>query len=522
MSDNQQTFVTLGEPVGFVTQISGPEDGFVRATSIDGQDRVLRIGDPIYPGEELVSIAGGTITITFTDGTDLLFADSVPTSIDDEVFGLADADESEEEAFVSDGTSELDALQQAILAGQDPTLNQEAPAAGETAEEDGGTDTTADIQRSGQQATPTYGYDTSAASEEDDSALFTSEEETPAVAAAITDTATAGTVSVDDITSDDVINASEAAGTVTVTGTATGGDIATGDTVTLEINGNTYTTTVAAGGAWSVDVAGSDLAADTAFDAVVTSSDAAGNTVESIGSSTHTIDSSPLSINLDIDPITDDSILNASEAGGDVVVTGSVSGDDFDSGTVTLTINGVEYTGELTDGSFSISVAGSDLEADSDSIVDASVTVSNSIGQTGEANSTEAYFVDTSARATIRVDSITSDDVINAEEASSTITVTGRVGFDASAGDTVTMEINGTTYTATVQANKTWSVDVAGSDLAADTSFVASVSGTDSAGNSYSASTTSTHTVDLAATAGTVTVDAITADDVINNAESGQ
>nr|4KDV_A Chain A, Antifreeze protein [Marinomonas primoryensis]4KDW_A Chain A, Antifreeze protein [Marinomonas primoryensis] len=102
--------------------------------------------------------------------------------------------------------------------------------------------------------------------------------------------ATAGTVTVNAITSDDVINASEAAGTVAVSGTATGGDIAEGDTVTLEINGETYTTTVDANGEWSVDVAGSDLAADTAFDAVVTSSDAAGNTVDTTGSSTHTVD----------------------------------------------------------------------------------------------------------------------------------------------------------------------------------------------------------------------------------------
>ncbi|WCN13748.1 retention module-containing protein [Marinomonas mediterranea] len=309
--------------------------------------------------------------------------------------------------------------------------------------------------------------------------------------------ADSGTVTVNDITEDDVINAAEAAGTVSVTGDAIGGDISEGDVVALEINGTTYTTTVGPDGSWSVDVAGSDLVSDTEFDAVVTSSDDAGNTVESVGSSTHTIDTSPLAINLDIDPITDDSILNAAEAGSDVTVTGSVTGDDFDTGTVTLTINGTEYTGAVTNGQFSISVAGSDLEADSDSLVDAAATVSNAIGQSGDATSTEAYFVDTTARATIRVDSITSDDVIDAEEANSTVSVTGRVGFDASAGDTVTMEINGTTYTATVQADKTWAVDVAGSDLAADTSFVASVSGQDSAGNPYSASTTSTHTVNI-------------------------
>ncbi|WP_137169968.1 Ig-like domain-containing protein [Marinomonas sp. FW-1] len=66
-----------------------------------------------------------------------------------------------------------------------------------------------------------------------------------------------------------------------VTGTATGGDIAEGDVVTMTINGEDYSTTVDADGNWTVNVAGADLAADTEFEVVVTSSDAAGNTVES-------------------------------------------------------------------------------------------------------------------------------------------------------------------------------------------------------------------------------------------------
>ncbi|MCK7460572.1 hypothetical protein, partial [Idiomarina aminovorans] len=45
-------------------------------------------------------------------------------------------------------------------------------------------------------------------------------------------------------------------------------------------------------GTWSVDVAGSDLAADTEFDVVVNSSDEAGNTVNSTAASTHTVDTS--------------------------------------------------------------------------------------------------------------------------------------------------------------------------------------------------------------------------------------
>ncbi|WP_176713295.1 hypothetical protein, partial [Aliivibrio sp. 1S175] len=49
-----------------------------------------------------------------------------------------------------------------------------------------------------------------------------------------------------------------------------------------------------------------------------------------------------------------------------------------------------------------------------------------------------------------------------------------------------------------------------------------SVASTDAAGNEVNSTATSTHTVDLEADAGTVTVADITADDVINAAESGQ
>ncbi|MEZ9764773.1 Ig-like domain-containing protein, partial [Vibrio splendidus] len=99
-----------------------------------------------------------------------------------------------------------------------------------------------------------------------------------------------GTVTVDDITEDDVINAAESGQTIAVTGTATGGDIAEGDVVTMTINNKPYETTVDADGNWTVDVAGSDLAADTEFDVNVASTDDAGNDVTSTGTSTHTVD----------------------------------------------------------------------------------------------------------------------------------------------------------------------------------------------------------------------------------------
>ena len=414
MSDNQVPFATLGNAIGFITKL----DGSVTVQSIDGQERVVKLGDPIFFGETVLTGGSGSVTIAFVDGTDVVIGGDSIVEMTDEIYNTGD-----NEDLVADSSSEIDALQSAILAGDDPTLIQDAPAAGNTLADQQRVDVSIERNDNSAQAgfgvdtqssLPTYGYDTD--------------------------------------------------------------------------NGD------------GVRATGSEYSAP---------------------SSERTLNQSPLLINLDIDPITGDSVINAAEAGGTVTLTGVVNGDVFSSGVVTLVINGVTYSTNVNpNGTWSVSVAGSDLSADSDRIVDASVVVTNGAGQQGTADSTESFIVKTSSRATIRVNSITSDDVVNAEESNSTITVSGRVGLDASAGDTVSMTINGTLYTTVVLANKTWSVGVSGSDLAQDNSFQVSVTGQDGAGNPYAGTTTSTHTVDLAATAGTVTVNAITSDDVINATEA--
>ncbi|WP_438469079.1 Ig-like domain-containing protein, partial [Vibrio vulnificus] len=309
-------------------------------------------------------------------------------------------------------------------------------------------------------------------------------------------TAQAGTVSVDPITSDDVITETEKNQTITVTGSATGGDIKTGDIVTTIINGNEYKGSVSEDGSWELSVSGSDLAVDTAFEVTVNSTDAAGNEVTSKGESVHRFDDTPINVNIDIDPITSDSVINAQEVNSLVTVTGTVTGESFSSGVVTLTINGVEYTGEVVDGKYSIEVKGSDLSADSDNVVDAKVDVVNTAGNIGSATSTEFYLVDTFARGTIKIDPITDDNVVNKAESEGLIKVTGSVGGDARPGDQVTVVVNGVTYTTSVLSNKTWEVSVSGSDLAQDDKVTATVMGDDWAGNPFSGSGERDYVVD--------------------------
>ena len=99
---------------------------------------------------------------------------------------------------------------------------------------------------------------------------------------------------------------------------------------------------------------------------------------------------------------------------------------------------------------------------------------------------------------TITLDAnITSDDIINIAETGQNIPVTGVVGGDAKVGDTVTLTVNGKTFTGLVAADKTFSINVPGADLAADADKTvdASITTTDAAGNSASSSDTESYSV---------------------------
>src|SRR4029077_16407430 len=137
-----------------------------------------------------------------------------------------------------------------------------------------------------------------------------------------------------------IVNAAEAGGTVAVTGTV-GGDGQVGDTVTLTVNGNSsYTGLVLAGLTFSIDVAGSDLAADTNVHASVNTTDAAGNTATATDDQAYTVDTVAPVASIILDAITADNVVNIAEGGSaGVAIAGTVGGDVQVGDTVTLTVN---------------------------------------------------------------------------------------------------------------------------------------------------------------------------------------
>ena len=285
-----------------------------------------------------------------------------------------------------------------------------------------------------------------------------------------------------------------------------------GDTVTLTVNGVAYTGPVA-DGAFSINVAGSALAADgdTTVQASVTTTDSAGNSITATDTERYGVDTDAPTASISVRC---DQLRQYHQRGRSrptIAVTGTVGGDVQDGDTVTLTVNGVGHTGTVADGAFTINVAGSDLAADGDTTVEASVTTTDCRRQQhhGHRHATLRRRYHAPA-ATITLDAISADDVINAAEAGATIAVTGTVGGDVQDGDTVTLTVNGVGHTGTV-ADGAFSINVPGSDLAADgdTTVAASVTTTDAAGNSTTATASHLYGVDTNSPTATITVDAI-------------
>ena len=138
-------------------------------------------------------------------------------------------------------------------------------------------------------------------------------------------------------------------------------------------------------------------------------------------------------------------------------------------------------------------MAGSDLAADTAFTITATGTDDAGNPITAQVDSTHS--VDLVGTGAITVDNITADDVLNAAEEGGTVDLTGTAAGELAAGDLVSVTINGTVYNGAVDAGgATWTIAaVAGSDLATDTAFTITATGTDDAGNPITAQVDSTH-----------------------------
>ncbi|WP_238254259.1 Ig-like domain-containing protein, partial [Methylobacterium bullatum] len=249
-------------------------------------------------------------------------------------------------------------------------------------------------------------------------------------------------VTLNPVTGDNTVNIQEAAGNVAVTGSVTG-EFTTGDAVTLSVNGTEYAGTVAANGTFSINVAGSDLAADAdrTIDVSVTTTDAAGNTSTATDSQSYTVDQAApvfgnFSISEDLgssgtDYITRDNTLSVSGS-----VTGAATGAfvtvDVMNGSqlVTTLIGQVQANGTFTTNTSGVlsstGVAGTNYTFTASVTDPSGNTASESFGVVVDRQTTASTVGLTVASDSAAVDGITNDatpDFTGTAEAGATVGV---------------------------------------------------------------------------------------------------
>ncbi|WP_115897654.1 beta strand repeat-containing protein, partial [Marinomonas pollencensis] len=499
MSDSQTSFATLGSPIGTITQITGS----VVVKSIDGNERVVQVGDPIFYGETVITGAEGSATIKFVDGSEVVIGGDSVVVINDEVYTPDDVD-----GLAQDSSTDAEALQQAIADGADPTLIQDAPAAGEeTIGEQQRVDV--DVERNQEGALPnfgfetdqdlslpSYGYDTDNSFSPLSSNTQTSStsNSTSADNSADLDNNLSVTVSASDLST----NASEASN-VSVTLSGVDSD-ASQVSVVFSDGSNSVTTNATQNGAGNWVVADTDISSlnDGTVSVTTTVTDTTGNTAQS--QTALTLDQT-ITGSISVSDVTEDDIVSAAEGETTIAISGIVTGDAQDGDVVTLTINGKEYTGEITNRTFSIDVDGQDLIDDPDRNIEASVTFTDDAGNTLLVTSDSHYEVDTTADlfGDFSVSIAESDSVANLEE-SSDVTVT-LDGIDRDA-DTVTVVFSDGTNSVSGVAtlvNDEWVVSDTDISGLTDGTITVTATVTDDAGNTA----TATDSLDLDTSADT-------------------
>ncbi|SMX39056.1 Ig-like domain-containing protein [Maliponia aquimaris] len=285
---------------------------------------------------------------------------------------------------------------------------------------------------------------------------------------------TENTVTLDNLplTGDDLIAAAEHGAGVTLVGTTDAGA-----TVAVTIAGVTHTATADQSGAWSVTFASGDLAEGTyQATAQVVSTDAAGNVATL--SHSFAVDTET-ALTIDVPAVAVDGFINRAEADQGVTLTGTAEGG----ATVVISTNGSSYTTTASaSGGWSVDIPSVSLPRGTlvmDILATSTDAAGNTVTATGSVN------IDTEIALTIDTSTLAVDGIVNSTEHAGMITFTGT----GEPGATVTLELYGTTASATVGANGSWSMPFPANVLptnagqAGPIAVMASVTSTDAAGN---------------------------------------
>lgn len=319
-------------------------------------------------------------------------------------------------------------------------------------------------------------------------------------------------VTIDTIAGDDIINLSEQQQALVVTGGSSGA--IAGSQVEVFLGDQSWKTQVDAQGHWSVgipaDIVKALAAGSESLSVEIT--DAAGN----VGSKTHgfLVDNSQPS--LSFDTIADDSVLNATEQGQALTISGSSVGLDANA-TVTVTLGTKNYTAQTDEqGKWSLTVEPNDLAQLGDTTYTVSASASSSSGN--PATGSTSLQVDTRSPVVV-INDITDDNILNKEETAQDLVVSGKV-TGAAAHDTVYVMLAGKTYEATVDADLNWQTTIPKADLTGlgDGALTIGASVTNAHGNIGQSS----HEFQVDFSEPGIRFDKVAGDDVINLSEHEQ
>lgn len=314
------------------------------------------------------------------------------------------------------------------------------------------------------------------------STVFAAMEGTADVVINVTDlggntTTNGGTLTIDTLSSltlagtqagDNIINFVEANAGVPITGVADAGA-----SISLVFNGTTFTGTADANGAWTITLPTSAIPMGTSSESgTITATDVAGN-----------VNTGTLSINVDTEntidlttPIAGDDIVSGSELNAGFSITGSADAGS----SVVVTMGTFSQTVTAgSSGSWSVSLPPNAVAGGTTS---QTITAEATDPAGNVVNVSHSIQIDTEVQnLAITGLPVANGSILNAITSLSGITMSGTV----EPGATVSVEFEGTTKPATVDANGNWSVMYLGAEIpvGAYTADV-NVSATDANGNS--------------------------------------
>lgn len=271
-----------------------------------------------------------------------------------------------------------------------------------------------------------------------------------------------------------VVNSAAHAGTILLTGTAEAGS-----SITVNLSGMQYSATAGANGVWSAVVPGMNVTGGEYTTQIsVTATDLAGNI--SSASGTLLVDTENM-LALSTNFGGADSIINKVEAASGV----SFSGLGEPGATISVSFQGRTHSATVgANGTWSVPFAGGEVPT---GVYQAPVLVVSTDIVGNVTTVTEIVQVDTMTSVTATLSGTGSDGIANYAETVAGLTLTGV----AEPGSSVSVSIGGVVRPATVAANGSWSVTYAqGSIASGEYTATVSVTSTDKAGNTATATTT--------------------------------